>query len=495
MLILAYRCVMSTFRSGVAALIACVLLAAGFLGTTAAQAAPVRPDVVNGRAPEDTEVGALVYVYAAGWSCGGTLVDALHVITAAHCVTDSSGSVRSPATVRVGWSADVAQPAATHQVVAIQRHPDYSTTTYSNDLAVLTLAKAIQGASPMLVASTERSANALKAGSTVRSAGYGNVSVRGPSSGVALVADLTVVPDRVCSSEDIAYRIGGIDFYGYGTGVDTANAVCAIGVVPNTNLIIDTCQGDSGGPLFTGTGVNARLVGVVSVGDGCAGYGDDGRELRTKVPGVYARIAPALEWLTSIGVDTRDAELAPPVIASTTIRGLEVEVTVTPGSTAPVGAFTVTAANVGDAADTATCTAPASPPPALCLLQGLTPGATYTVTAIATAGELVSVPSSAKRVTMPGRPGAPVITSGVHAGDSRVRLSVTPGAANGSPIISTTVSCAARGIAKTTIPRANGSVVKGTVVLALTPGYRFTCRAVSTNAFGSTRSQPFSFRF
>ena len=486
---------MRAFRPRAVALVACALVAAGFLGASAAQAAPVRPDVVNGRAPEDAEVSALVYVYAAGWACGGTLVDAVHVITAAHCVTDSAGSVRSPGTVRVGWSSDSNQPSATHQVVTIDRHPDYSTTTYSNDLAVLTLAKAIPGASPMLVASAPRSAIALRAGSAVRSAGYGKVSVRGPSSGVALVADLTVVPDRVCGSEDIAYRIGGIDFYGYGTGVDTDNAVCAIGVVPNTKLIIDTCQGDSGGPLFTGTGVNARLVGVVSVGDGCAGYGPTGKEMTTKVPGVYARTSPALDWLASIGVDTRDAELAPPVIASATVRNLGIDVTLTPGSATPVGAYTVSAINVANSADSATCTAAATQPLTSCRIEGLAPGATYAVTATATAGELVSGPSRTTRVTMPGRPGPPVIKSGVHAGDSLVRLTVIPGSANGSPLISTTVSCAARGTAKATIPRASGAVVNGTVILALTPGYRYTCRAVSTNAFGATRSQPFSFRF
>lgn len=461
----------------------------------AAYAAPVQPDVVNGRAPEPGEVRALVSVSAGGFTCGGTLVDSLHVITAAHCSVDAAGNPLSPSSVRVGWSTTTARPIPSYAVAAVSVHPKYNTTTFANDLAVLELKSPIPGATPMLVASAAKGIAALTAGAQVRSAGFGRIAVNGPLSGVALVADLVVVPDRVCGGTKLSYQVGGIDFYGYGKEVDTANAVCAIGVVPGTTQIIDTCQGDSGGPLYSGSGVAARLVGVVSVGDGCAGIDEAGQEMPTKVPGVYARTTPALDWLRSVGVDMSDTGLAPPTITSAIAQGIGIDVTAAPGSATRIDTITITAVSATDAADRAECTSIVVSAGASCRLEPLTPGSSYAVTAVATAGDLVSAPSAPISVTVPGRPGAPVIRSGVHAGANRIRLVVIPGADNGAPVTSTSVTCAARGPAKATVPRATGFVVDGSVILELTPGYRYTCRAKSVNIFGKTLSRPYSFSF
>ena len=475
--------------------VAVVLAGLGWMLAPAAQAAPVQPDVVNGRAPEPGEVRALVSVSAGGFSCGGTLVDSLHVITAAHCSVDSSGRPLNPSSVRVGWSTTTARPLPAYAVAAVSVHPSYNMTTYANDLAVLELAAPIPGATPMLVASAAKGVAALTAGAVVRSAGFGRIAVNGPLSGTALVADLVVLPNKVCGSSRTPYRIGDVDFYGYGKSVDTRTAVCAIGVVPGTTQIIDTCQGDSGGPLYAGSGVTARLVGVVSVGDGCAGYNDAGEEMPKKFPGVYARTTPALDWLRSVGVDMSDTGLAPPTITSALAQGTGIDVTAVPGSTTRIDTITITAVGTLDAGDRAECSAVVVGATASCRLEPLTPGSTYTVIAVATAGDLVSDPSAPVTVTVPGRPGAPVIRSGVHAGGNRIRLVVVPGADNGAPVTSTSVTCAARGPAKATVPRATGAVVDGTVVLELTPGYRYTCRAKSVNVFGKTLSRPYSFDF
>ena len=86
---------------GLAAAVAAVAL---IVGTGPAWALPVQPRVVNGRPPEPGEIRALVSVQGGGQSCGGTLVDSVHVITAAHCVVDSLGNVMDIARVKVGWS-------------------------------------------------------------------------------------------------------------------------------------------------------------------------------------------------------------------------------------------------------------------------------------------------------------------------------------------------------------------------------------------------------
>ena len=51
----------------------------------------------------------------------------------------------------------------------------------------------------------------------------------------------------------------------------------------------DSCQNDSGGPLSIKTEDNtARLIGVVSFGNGCA---------QPKSPGVYARVSSIRSWI------------------------------------------------------------------------------------------------------------------------------------------------------------------------------------------------------
>ena len=474
-------------------LAAAVAAVALIVGTGPAWALPVQPRVVNGRPPEPGEIRALVSVQSGGLSCGGTLVDSIHVITAAHCVVDSSGNVMDIARVKVGWSSSTTRAIPALPVIKVAKHPDYSPVTFANDLAVLTLPGPIPGATPMLVANASRSVAALAKGASVRSAGYGYTWVTGPSSNTTLVADLIVIPDRVCGSRTMSYSVGGIDFYGFGSEVDTANAVCAIGVVPDTTQIIDTCQGDSGGPLYAGSGLNARLVGVVSVGDGCAGYHDDGTEMPRKRPGVYARTGSALQWLASEGVDMSDTSLAPPVITSALATGTRIDIVVAPGSSTRLDTAAVTATPSTGTAAPAICTAVFQSGTAACTITGLASGQSYAVTAIAAAGDLVSDPSSPVTVTIGSKPGAPRIRETFILGKGKVEFIVAAGRDNGSPLTSTTMTCVARGPAKAQLPQASGPVVDGSVILTLKQGMRYTCRATSTNYFGSTRSAPLTF--
>lgn len=471
-------------RGLTAALIVVALLTA----SGSALAGPVSPQVVNGRDPLPGEARALVSVSAAGLSCGGTLVDAVHVITAAHCVTSSQGVPVAPELIRVGWSSTTSRAVPTLAVVSAAVHPDYSPATFAFDMAVLELAAAIPGATPMLVASAGRSAIALAGGATVRSAGFGRTSVAGPLSNRTLVADLTVLPDKVCSRERLPYRIGDVDFYGYGKDFSAGSAVCAIGVVPDTTLIIDTCQGDSGGPLFTGTDVSARLVGIVSVGDGCAGFIGPGEEMPKKRPGIYAKTSAALSWLAAMGVDMSDSALAPPIITSAVPEPGAITVIVTPGSSSRLDTVTVSATDVATSVVDGTCVASMVSSTGTCQIVGLSGGASYSVTAVANAGDLISAPSLPVTVTLPSKPPTPRIREVYSLGGGRVEFVVVVGKA--APPDSTIVACTPRGAAKAEIAAASGSLVNGRVELRLVPGHRYTCRAISTNAVGTSRSRP-----
>ena len=465
------------------ATLAAIALSAG-VGPALAEG--VEPRVVNGREPTTQELGALVYVQAGSSACTGTLVSPTHVITAAHCVTYSTGRTLSPSSVRVGWSDTITRPRATVSVVAIHV-TDYSgAPSYANDIAVLDLPGAIQGAVPMTVARAQDSRVLLAPGSPVRAAGYGATSSTGPASARSYVGDLVAVPDSSCQPGGTTYTVGGVTFTSpsvYGLDVDTKTAVCAIGALPAGAGIIDTCQGDSGGPLFAESAAGLRLLGVVSVGIGCAGF-DGGERLETPVPGVYTRAAAFSDWLAGLGIPLGNpgpVKLRAPRIVDVASRAGSVEVRVEVRGTAPIEGIRVKATSSGDGG---TCFIPS--PQDSCTITGLTPGATYRISATAVSGELTSRRSTYRVVSLAEAtvPAKPTITKAWFAGE-RWRLQVDRGGEPDSTV--TTVSCrAVEGDA-----REEADVRGNRAYLSLESNKAFTCRAVSIIGDGKSRSRPF----
>ena len=469
----------TTKRRLIAAL-AAALVPATLLVAPGAAAAEATPRVVNGREPLPGEVSALVYVQAGGSVCSGTLVDLLHVITAAHCVVASGGTTKSPSAFTVGWSATgVLPPTMWAGVSQVHLHPAYSGhPEYTNDIAVLRLTSPLLGATPMPLATSALARPALAAGASVQAAGFGYTSVRGPLSDRALVADLTVVPNRVCGDDALTYRIGDLTFVGL--DIDTTTALCAIGVRPASTVIVDTCQGDSGGPLYAGTSSGTRLLGVVSVGVGCAGFDvRDGRveELADKTPGVYTRITPYLEWLTAVGV--RSAPAAPAITAAPTGAD-SIRVTFAPSDSGFVLSYRAIA--TGQGGDTGACTATAAA--AACDIAGLTPGATYTIVGYAL-GQQVESAASTPVTSVAGAPSArptkPRIDSAKVTPAGRLALRVSR--IDPSTWTSTFVIC--RDGSQTF----RAAVADGRAVLAVPAGATYRCYAKSSNAVGGTRSK------
>jgi len=187
--------------------------------------------------------------------CGGTLVSATKVVTAAHCMVDETASgvrVVGGRTFRNGTNGTVSR------VTKIWIHPGYSDTTTGDDVAVLTLATAMPYTTASFVTSSQTGVYA--AGTTARIIGWGTTSSNGSSSNQLRTATVPTVSNSSCSSS-------------YGSQYIASDMVCAGFTSGGT----DTCQGDSGGPLMIG-GV---LAGITSWGDGCAAAG---------LPGIYTRL-------------------------------------------------------------------------------------------------------------------------------------------------------------------------------------------------------------
>ncbi|WP_405823717.1 serine protease [Streptomyces sp. NBC_01390] len=241
--------------------VAAVLVATAAAASTALIAAPTAvaapQPIVGGTTTTASAYPYVMQITDASQNqfCGGTLVSATKVVTAAHCMvgeTTSSVRVVGGRTYLNGTNGTVSK------VTKIWINPSYTDATNGDDVAVLTLATSMPYTTASYVTSSQTSVYA--AGTTARIIGWGTTSENGSSSNQLRTATVPTVSNSSCSSS-------------YGSSYIASDMVCA----GYTAGGVDTCQGDSGGPLMIG-GV---LAGITSWGEGCAEAG---------YPGVYTRL-------------------------------------------------------------------------------------------------------------------------------------------------------------------------------------------------------------
>lgn len=238
--------------------------ATALLGAPTAAAAP--QPIVGGTTTTTTAYPFVMQITDASGNqfCGGTLVAAKKVITAAHCmVGESVGNVR----VVGGRTYLNGTNGAVSKVSKIWVNPGYTDATNGDDVAVLTLSTSMPYTTASYVSSSQTGVYA--AGTTARILGWGTTSESGSSSNQLRTATVPIVADSSCRSS-------------YGSDFVQTDMVCA----GYSSGGVDTCQGDSGGPLIIG-GV---LAGITSWGEGCAEAG---------YPGVYTRLATFSNLVTA----------------------------------------------------------------------------------------------------------------------------------------------------------------------------------------------------
>ncbi|MEU6097271.1 serine protease [Streptomyces sp. NPDC047079] len=251
-------------KSVAAALATAAATTTALLGATTAVAAP--QPIVGGTTTTTTAYPFMMQITDAsgGQFCGGTLVAARKVVTAAHCMvgeTPSSVRVVGGRTYLNGTNGTVSK------VSKIWVNPSYTDATNGDDVAVLTLSTSMPYTTASYVTSSQTGVYA--AGTTARIVGWGTTSENGSSSNQLRTATVPVVSDSSCRSS-------------YGSDFVQSDMVCA-GYASGG---VDTCQGDSGGPLLIG-GV---LAGITSWGNGCAEAG---------YPGVYTRLTTFSNLVTA----------------------------------------------------------------------------------------------------------------------------------------------------------------------------------------------------
>lgn len=235
--------------------------------------------IVDGRTVRPGEIPWMVQIYhQSQLICGGSIISKLHILTAAHCFSQS----QTPEDYVVLYGDVFVGNGTSVNVASIKVHPRYRPPAIYGDLALLTLAEPIEFSEVVqpICLPGKKMLNKLMIGQTTTVAGFGDTKFQGPPAHTLQKVDVKVIEPSFC---DRNYQRLAESDKRFPDGIGPS-LICA-GKKAGKK---DACQGDSGGGLTLTYHKANYLVGIVSFGYRCA---------LPKFPGIYTAVAHFNHWI------------------------------------------------------------------------------------------------------------------------------------------------------------------------------------------------------
>uniref|UniRef100_A0A1B0BYS1 Peptidase S1 domain-containing protein n=1 Tax=Glossina palpalis gambiensis TaxID=67801 RepID=A0A1B0BYS1_9MUSC len=218
--------------------------------------------------------------------CGGALISARFVLTAAHCVASRDNVPKAVVLGVVNFNDPEEMSAALQiKIKETHIHDNYTSSTTYNDIALLELEQDAEYSAFVYPSCLHIDENDPSESETLLVTGWGTVNTATrASSDILLKVSLDIKPLASCNEI----------FAKYGSDRRlTQGVVKTLLCAGDKEAKKDACSGDSGGPLnlvIDESYRQYRIVGIVSSGFGCG----------TSIPGLYTRVALFLDYIEKI---------------------------------------------------------------------------------------------------------------------------------------------------------------------------------------------------